>query len=1575
MESTTKARLLMSIFFWTVLSYGQSRGNVRFQNLSLKDGLSQSVVMWTLQDENGFMWIATQDGLNRYDGYQFVIFRRDVEDPHSLSSNHITSLARDDQGALWVGTLDSGLNRLTPGTRDHFTRFVSDPDNPHSLHSNEIRGLLVDREGGLWASTRRGGVSRINTRDPESMDHYLPDPYDPNSISDETTTYMAEGPDGSIWISSLRNGLNRFDPRTGHFSHYRHDPEDPNSLSSDRPGSLFVEGDLLWIGSFQGVDRLDTRDGTITRHPFPNHLKNRVASLYRDKSGYLWIATASKGLLCMHPDKRDAQGNLRFYQNVHIPGSDTSLGFDQLLHMSLDREGGLWVGTYGNGLSRFYPEEIKGFASFTYEYNQPDSLSENLVWSVFRDRRGSLWVGTSAGLDQLDPRHHHGFTHFSHRTDDPRSISRGDVSNIKDDAQGRLWIATLGGGLNSLELDQIDAGFTHYRHDPDDAGSISANDIVCLFVDREEFLWAGTLNEGLNIMDPQKPGRFKLFRNDPNNPQSLSSNFILSIQQDHKGTLWFGTSQGGLNRQMAPGVFRHYANDPKNPNSLSHNDVATILDDRKRGLLWLGTLGGLNAFDPENETFRIWTERDGLPNDTIYGILMDEQQRLWLSSNRGLAVLNPETGEIRTYDAGDGLAGDEFNSGSCFQDPDGQMFFGGIHGLTTFQPKDIRINTLLPHAMLTDLLLTGESVALQHRDPQSPLEKPIEMTQSLVFNHNQRMITFEFAALHFARPDKNRFRYRLSPFNDEWIETDALKRYATYTNLDPGHYVFEVLASNKDGKWGTSGQKINVRVLPAPWKTWWAITLYILFILLGIGNYIATQRRQLAAERLRAEKDRQIAVQLSRLDAAKDEFLANTSHELRTPLNGIIGLTESLLDGARGPVAPEVADELSLVVSAGKRLASLVNDLLDFSQLRNQHLELERKPVDMHALTEVVLSLSRPLARGKELELINMVPQEDATVCADENRLQQIMHNLVGNAIKFTERGSVTVSALHGEALLEVTVRDTGIGIAEKDTELIFDSFQQLDGAANRRFEGAGLGLAITRQLVELHGGTIRVESTLNTGSSFIFTMPRTESPQEPETLNQLKIEHDLTAARMLHYDEEPAQRSEPTEPVGDSHVNQAHILIVDDEAVNRRVLANHLSVRGYRITESSSGPEALETIERNRTVDLILLDLMMPGMSGYEVCRILRRKFPVLELPILILTARHGEMDIKTGFDAGANDYLAKPVSKEELLARVRTHLSLCDTHRHLELKVAERTRELEHTNDELKDKNREILRRQDQLITQEKMASLGTLTTGIAHELKNPLNFVNNFAGISRELFGELEEILRQHFKERPPEELAELLDDLVDNVRLIAKNGIRASGIVDRMMELSGDGPGAWQVTDVNELVGTIIDMVCRSGKVQELLIDKRFTGNLGTWYLVPTNLSRALVNLLNNAVEAVEERKEIADRSYQPQIEVTTRVEDDTLMIIIRDNGSGIDAENLSHIYTPFYTTRSADSGHIGLGLPLCYEIVVREHEGRLEVISEKGNYTECTMSIPRHLPPGSAMAPASSVDEVGVGESA
>ncbi len=1235
---------------------------VKFERIQVVQGQRLGGILSLLQDSQGFMWFGTEDGLYKYDGYGLTAYKHDRLDSTSLGNNCIFSLHEDRSGTLWICTAGGGLNRFDR-KQERFVRFVSNPEDLRSLSADVVSAIYEDRSGTIWIGTW-DGLNKLN-RDPDSPSK-------------------------------------KFNGKSGQFTRFVHDPENPHSLSRTWIRAINEDSTgTLWVGGDGGVlDKLDRDTELFThvndpREPSRFEFSNRVSAIHEDSASRntLWVGTAG-GLYAL--DRATGQ----FVRFAHDPENPHSLSHNNVTSIFEDSasRNTLWIGT-GGGLNRF-DRERKQFTSFVHDPENPHSLSNNAVGPILEDRTGTLWIGTGDGVNRLD-REQQQFAHFVHDPDNPYSLSHNEVGAIHEDRSGTLWVGTVG-GLN--KLDHATGQFHHFVHELKNPHSLSSNNVLSILEDRTGAIWVGT-SDGLNALD-RDTGHFTRFAHDPENPGSLSSNFVNSIQEDSasRNTLWVGTV-GGLNRfDRATGQFARFVHDPENPHSLSYSHIRSMhagrssrlwiattrnvnfydreheqfirfvhdpLNPRSLSYDWVGVVfedragtlwaapwyGGLNKLDRDTGHFIIYTEKNGLPSNQIVSIAEDERGRLWLGTLNGLSRFDPQREIFKNFDVGDGLQNHSFNWNACIKSRSGELFFGGENGIDYFHPDSIRDNPHLPPVIITRFLRYNSGEA----EGKPIIEKGISEKRHLKLSYEDRILTFEFAALNFRNTYKNQYAYWLEGFNEGWIQLGA-KHDVTFTDLDPGDYTLRVKGSNDDGVWNEEGASLKITITPPWWKTWLAYTLYGLLFAGVVFGYIRYKTQAQAKELAR---ERKVNERLRQVDKLKDDFLANTSHELRTPLHGIIGLAESSVADTNVKLTERMRLNLGMIIASGKRLASLVNDILDFSKLKTHHLAIQKKPIDMRVLVELVLKFSEPLLAGKNLILKNEIPLDLTPVEGDENRLQQILHNLVGNAIKFSESGEVRISAAQRNGMVEISVADNGIGISKDKQQDIFKSFEQVDASIAREYGGTGLGLAITKSLVELHGGKIWVESEAARGAVFTFTLPVSKGKPEAQvkTIDLARVRDVGRRAwgegREVTSSDSHDQRPSPFPLLPSAQNGAFHILIVDDEPVNQQVLANHLTLGKYRFSQAYNGEEALRAMDKTK-FDLILLDVMMPRMSGYEVCQRLRQKYLSAELPVIMVTAKDLVQDLIEGLSSGANDYLAKPFSKDELLARIKTHLNL---------------------------------------------------------------------------------------------------------------------------------------------------------------------------------------------------------------------------------------------------------------------------------------------------------------------------
>lgn len=1243
--------LALAVLFCGLASPGRTQTPpLSFETISTDDGLSLRAVVAILQDRHGFMWFGTSDGLNRYDGYRFTIYRHDPTDPQSLSNSTVTCLLEDRHGQLWVGTSEGGLNRFDPAT-ETFQAYRHAPDDPSTISSDRIRALYEDRAGNLWI----GSADGLNRFDPatETFVRYTPAPVRPDSLNDEMVSAITEDAAGRLWIGTA-DGLHRLDTASGHVEVYRHPGADGNRGHALRLEPASQGG--LWVGwNSGGLDHFDPATETFThyghgpQHPAGGPHHTTVRSLLEDRQGQVWFGTYGHGLRRLDP----ATGTITSYR--HNPDDARSLPHDLVYAIHEDRGGVLWFGTWAGGLGKAAPalESIHRYVLPDNAGGDPPHLAQ-----LAEGPAGTLWAATwEEGLLRLD-RTTGAHRYYRHDPTDPTSIASDEIIDMVADRQGRLWLGLwVDAGLD--RFDPATGTAVHYRHDPADPGSLSDDAVNVIHADRRGTIWVGTRNGGLNRYDPAADAFVRYRQPDTLRNGTRRPAYIEALADGADGLFWVGSSNNGLacfdpERGRYIRIYRHH---PDDPTSLRSDAVNALHVDR-RGRLWIGLSGqGLARFDPESQTFTHFDERHGLANAHIHNLLEDEAGHLWMSTNQGLSRFDPATKRFTNYDL-DPTPRAVLVQHAALRTTAGDLLFGQGEAFYALDPDRMTANPYVPQVALTRLERT-------HADSLSGLpqvDPTVYLKEALTLTYKDRILTFEVAALSYYYSRKNRYAYRLTGFSDQWIDLGTERRFS-FTNLDPGTYTLAVRGSNNYGVWSRPAT-LKLQIAPPWWRTGWAYLIGMGLTVALVLSLVQSRIRRidlqntLEVEHIRAET-------LRELDEAKSRFFANVSHEFRTPLTLIIGPLEDLLDSATGTLDTPARQHVALAVRNGRRLLHLVNQLLDVSRLESGRLQLQVQTLDLGLFARRIGEGFRPLAERQEITFHIEDPEAPCPCTFDPEQMEKVIANLLGNAFKFTEPGGIVrlsveqAPASEEEGTVRMAVQDTGIGIAPDHLPHLFERFYQVDASPTRRQSGTGIGLALVHHLVALHQGEVTVASEVGAGTTFTVTLPLADADTgaSGDALPTNSWSDDLplpVRAAEAVWGDSPAQDGGPALPPAE---DQTTVLVVDDHADVRRYIRDHLTPT-YRVVEAATGQEAL-ALARRVLPDLIVSDVMMPELDGYGLCRAVRQDPELDFIPVILLTAKASENSKLAGLDEGADAYLTKPFNVRELKLRVANLLA----------------------------------------------------------------------------------------------------------------------------------------------------------------------------------------------------------------------------------------------------------------------------------------------------------------------------
>ncbi|MCU7552841.1 ATP-binding protein [Chitinophagaceae bacterium LB-8] len=1187
--------------------------NIAFNHLTVEQGLSNNAVLAITQDSRGFMWFGTDNGLNRYDGHRFSIYKTNRSDSTSISGNNIQSLLCEANGTLWIGT-DHGLNKYNP-QKDAFER-ISLNTKKFTNQASRITCLYEDKKQNLWVGTSNGLYLLTNRQN--STFHFFPAD-NTNGIAGNNIRSIFEDHIGQLWIGT-NNGLTKMKRSNGQYQYetFRHDPKNPGSLSADYITTIAEDiRQNLWIGTQNsGVNVFNPSSGLFshfsTAPPF-SIINNNIRKIISDKTGKLWVGT-QEGLSIIDPVSK----NINSYQ--YDAGNKKSLSQNSIHSLFEDAHGSIWAGTYFGGVNIIYSYTTH----FTIMQSRENhsSISNNVVSSVVEDDQHNLWIGTEGGGLNYFNRKTGLYTVYKNKLNEPSSLGSNLVKVVYKDKDGNIWAGTHGGGLNLFEPDR--KTFKRFLFKDNDPETLNS-EVVSLLEDSQGRFWAGTTS-GLLLLQ-RKNGLLVPFNNAVLKEAKITG-LAKALMEDSQNRIWIGTASG------------LYVLNQNKVQEISPDQINCIKEDSK-GNIWAGLYyGGLAMYDIKKERLIHYTEKEGLPNNNVLGILEDDNKHLWLSTDNGLVKFTPSHKSFQTYTVSDGLTGNEFNYNSFFKDSKGEFFFGGYNGLNSFFPGKIETNKYAAPIVFTGLKLFNTPVEINGED--NLLKENISITKHITFRHNQDVFTIEYALLNFIKSNKNKYAYKLEGFDKNWNEVTTTS--ATYTNLPSGNYKFLVKGANNDGVWSTPAV-LNITILPPIWQTWWAYCIYVLIL----ASIIFLVTRFFFLQALLKKEDE--------LHQAKLNFFTNISHEIRTHLTLIMAPVEKMLDAKEKDGL--IYQQLTNVKSNANRLLKLVSELMDFRKAETNHLQLRIAQHDLISFLQDIYTSFQELSLVKNIRISFIHNTEAALLYFDKEQLEKVFFNLLTNAFKFTpEGGQICMNVEQKDDCIQISVTDNGRGIAPQYIEKLFTNFYQVadHGVQNT---GYGIGLALSKNIVELHKGTITVESepaTPGKDGKTSFTVTLLSGNKHFE--NSQYILETRTAKEAIKIEQKQAIPVSITTPSNGKETEKPYSILITEDNPELRALIRESLEDKYHILESEHGLAGWESaIEQ--IPDLIISDVMMPEMDGFQLCYKLKTDERTSHIPVILLTAKSSQSDQVSGLETGADIYITKPFSTKVLELNVRNLLT----------------------------------------------------------------------------------------------------------------------------------------------------------------------------------------------------------------------------------------------------------------------------------------------------------------------------
>ena len=1030
------------------------KDNIKFQNLTIKDGLSQTVTEAIIQDSKGFMWFCTQDGLNQYDGKKFTIYRNDPENPDSICYNYLRCLCEDKNKNLWIGS-EKGLSRFDR-EKDIFINYKFDPADENSIPNDQIRSVYEDKEGTLWIGTYMGGLAKYNQEE-DNFSCFKFNAEDPSSLSDNRVNFIAEDCHSNLWIGTWGGGVNLFNREECTFKRYKLSDDECHRISFNRVNSICPDKNgNIYVGTNYGLFFLEKG-----KEKFRHFLKdpsgsnsisdNLVSTIFIDSLETVFIGTRENGINIFNPVTEEFSIIKKDKDNPDGINNNSITTFYE------DRSGIIWIGTYGGGLNKFNRQSNK-IAHYYSEPNNPNSLSSNLIFNICEDSDGILWIGTrDEGFNRFD-RKKNEFTVFKSDVNDPSGLTNNTINFIFDYCNDFLFICT-NEGLN--KFNKRTKKFTRYLNVPGKSNSIGHNVIFTMVKDSKGIMWISTMGGGISKFDPEKD-EFTVFKHDPADVNSINTNRVKCICIENDNIIWIGTDDAGLIRyDVNEGKFFTYKNDPDNFASISSNSIMTIYQD-KTGNLWLGTVGGgLNKFDKENKTFRRYYRKDGLPNDTIIGILEDAHGNLWLSTNFGLSKFDPVEETFRNYDQRDGFQSNEFNQMSYLKLKSGELAFGGVNGFNIFHPDDLKDNTCIPPVVITNFLIANKSVPVSEKN--SVLKKAITFEDEITLSHRDNVFSFEFASLDYSIPGKNQYAYKMEGFDKEWVYPGN-RGFATYTNLNHGEYIFRVRGSNNDGVWNEEGSSLKIKITPPFWRTLWFKGLGALAVAGTAGSIYKGK-----LDKVRKEKKAQEEFTRRLIDVQESDR-KRISMELHDSIGQDLLITKNKI-----MLSLSKPEDKEFIINNIKEASDIISETLN--DVREISYTLHPYQIERLGLSRAIQSIVERASKSTNIVFTKSIDKIDKLVKPEvEINLYRIIQECINNILKHSKATEVILNVSKGSDNISILISDDGVG---------FDQNKVRSDPA-----GHGFGLRGIAERVKLFDGRFNIQTAPGEGTDYNITVP-----------------------------------------------------------------------------------------------------------------------------------------------------------------------------------------------------------------------------------------------------------------------------------------------------------------------------------------------------------------------------------------------------------------------------------------------------------------------------------------------------